>query len=188
MATACSIHKHKSVANAAKKSVEKAIESVQKEESVILKLVKKNDNCMNNNVDSIEGALYENQSGLLIEYDSEHEEPNESETTIIPSNEQILNSTAISEVNSNENQSSISSEVSNIDASEIEEANNRGTLCDLTLRNVMGIRLRSDPPIDSAMLAICEPQSFHDAMKTPEKNQWFNAMQEEYASLIKNNT
>lgn len=91
-----------------------------------------------------------------------------------------------------EHNESSSSDVTIIGAEE--SGRNGSEICDLTQRNVIGDRLRprsastSDDNVDSAMLAIYEPQNFDDAMKSPEKEKWLEAMREEYASLIKNKT
>lgn len=119
------------------------------------------------NVSSENGAL---NISNISNISSENENNSTLNQTVINnSNADLLNSTAISEVPENNA--------------------GRSAICNLTQRNVIDSRLRSQAAsIDSIMLAIYEPKTCEDAMQTAEKDQWAEAMREEIASLNKNNT
>lgn len=110
----------------------------------------------------------ENDSDELL-HDTQSESSNDSEVTVVGANEVLSDESDNNLSTSNQN---VNAESTVIDHSETLRSGSE--ICDLTQRNVIDERLRSRAISDAmytAMLAIYEPQTYDDAMKSPEKQQ-----------------
>lgn len=135
----------------------------------------------------------QSDQSVSVDVDSNASQTLNNSNSSDPGNNSSISNVNDSNVTMNSSGSSSSGSNSFVDAddSQTDEPNagDGSAICDVTQRNVIQSRLRTrEQSIDSAMLAIYEPQSYNDAMKTPEKDQWVDAMREEYVSLVKNNT
>lgn len=153
--------------------------------------------CIKNN-ESVLDDVVERETSNDSESAASDDEPNNtlinniSDASISNVNDSNVNT---SNVLDDSNSSHSSNDVTFVDANgsqteDLDETVRDGSeICDLTQRNVIDTRLRSRVnSIDTAMLAIYEPQTYKDAMQSSEKEQWIEAMREEYVSLVKNNT
>lgn len=67
-------------------------------------------------------------------------------------------------------------------------------ICNIDFRNILNDRLRSKPSINNADFVEClltsngEPETYNEAIESNDRNEWCNAMDDEYESLIKNET
>lgn len=100
----------------------------------------------------------------------------------------------------NEEELSVSNENNSdsyFDADESDADINTNTLCDVTQRNVLDGTLRNRQAENSSdcanlccafSVALEEPKSYKEAIKSKDNKQWVEAMNDEYQSLIKNGT
>lgn len=139
----------------------------------------------NNNqvVDSVENndtnasTVNNNQSVIVIESGES------SEIEIESDSDESLHSANDGE-NTNNNNNFVQNFVNRISGSRI---------CNVDMRNVIASRLRSKAPLDvdfccTYLASNDESKTYEEAIKSEEKVEWKKAMDEEYESLVKNNT
>lgn len=86
-------------------------------------------------------------------------------------------------------------EVVSVDVTSVENANetdvteNTWSLSRLRPRKNVNYNELSEDTDEFAMMAVCEePTTYHEAMNSHDRNNWIEAMNDEYSSLIKNKT
>ena len=82
-----------------------------------------------------------------------------------------------------------------IDSDVFYDTNDNRNFCDLTVSNILQERLRTKSSSEANIVSSCaflassaEPCNYDQAIKSDENNEWLKAMQDEYDSLIKNQT
>lgn len=121
---------------------------------------------------------------------SSEREQNNDKSTI--SNTSELTSATNANISSDDSVIFVDSYDTSVDETSM-DVNNGSTICNVTQRNIIESRTRSGAQSSNvesatALLGFSEPQTYDEALNSPDKDHWISAMNDEFNSLIKNGT
>lgn len=137
-----------------------------------------------------ESILETSDAGVQVNAGNLSDDLNESDAT-------IRNSSDVTYDPESEYESAVDNTLDQSEATQI-EVQPQGTLCDVNLENVVNARTRSgknmfcsvtEEDCEFALMAVNnEPKNFQDAVNNEDNQKWQLAMDDEYGSLMQNNT